>query len=195
MLCDKDCCRRFGIFVIILVIVLFVCFIIAIFVSHVQQKIVIVNANLSRFEITTSPTTSLFFNLSFTMSIHNSLWYDVHGAKYQDMEIACYYNTMEFDSIDLGNFGLDLMKTRIVNHSRSGNVTMNLTSNEVDAFKRSSETGYFDIEIWLQGNRIFYNDYDGEQPTYLSYPCKLRLQLITSQNSTTQGNFTPVKCY
>ncbi|KAJ4769188.1 hypothetical protein LUZ62_053445 [Rhynchospora pubera] len=195
MLCDRDCFRRFCLCNIILLIVLCVCYTIAVLASHVQQKIVIVNANLSRFELTTSPTTSLFFNLSFTMSIHNSLWFDIDAANYQDMEISCYYNTIEFDSIDLGNFGLDVMKTSIVNHSRSGNVTVNLTSNEVDAFKRSSETGYFDIEIWLQGNRMFEDYYGENKPMYLSYPCKLRLQLITSQNSTTQGNFTPVKCH
>ncbi|KAJ3686828.1 hypothetical protein LUZ61_015992 [Rhynchospora tenuis] len=192
MSCDEDCRRRFCAHVLFLFIVLCVCFIIAVLIARPTTKIAILNANLTRFELATSPTTSLFFNLSFTMSIGNNLWHD--DEDYQDMEIACYYNNNEFDSIDLGNFRLHVMKTRIVNHSSSGNATVNLTSNEVDAFKRSNETGYFDIEIWLQGKRIFEDDY-GYETKYLSYQCKLRLQLTTSQNSTTQGNFMPVKCH
>ncbi|KAJ3686827.1 hypothetical protein LUZ61_015991 [Rhynchospora tenuis] len=212
-MCDKACCRRHGACISIIVIVVCVCLLIPIFVPWPEpQKIAIVNANLIRFELATSPTTSLFFDLRFTMRIHNSIWYG--HAYYHDIEIASYYNTKKFDLVELGNFGLAEVKTRIVNHSISGNATVNLTSNEVDAFKRSNETGYFDIEIWLRGKRFSQDcDYGNQNMDYyygdqitnydcgdffwpdLSYQCKLRLQLITSQNSTTQGNFKPVKCH
>ncbi|KAJ4782530.1 hypothetical protein LUZ62_066787 [Rhynchospora pubera] len=209
---DKDNCRRFGPCLSIIVIVVCVCVCLPvgiIFLWTTPERVAIVNANLTRFELATTPTTSLFFNLSFTMRIDNSIWYG--HADYQDMEIACYYNTKKFDSVKLRNLGLDIMKTGIVNHSTSGNITVNMTSNEVDAFKRSNETGYFDIEIWLRGT-IFPLEYDfGNDTTHyyyyrgqiyddrdfaldLSYQCKLRLPLITSQNSTTPDNFNPVKC-
>ncbi|KAJ1704567.1 hypothetical protein LUZ63_004346 [Rhynchospora breviuscula] len=155
------------------------------------QKIAILNANLTRFELTATPTTSLLDNLSFTMSIHNSVWND--KADYHDMEIDCYYNSEQFDSRKLGDFRLKPRRTRLSNFSRSGNSTIDLASNGVDAFKRSNETGFFDLEIWLKGKRVFEAD-EGDRHVHLSYQCKLRLQLMTSQNSTTQGNFKPVMC-
>ncbi|KAJ3709276.1 hypothetical protein LUZ61_012981 [Rhynchospora tenuis] len=156
------------------------------------QKITILNANLTHFELTTSPTTSLLYNLSFTMSIHNSVWND--KADYHEMEVDCYYNTEQFDSRKLGDFMLKPRRTRLFNLTRSGNSTIDLASNGVDAFKRSNETGYFNLEIWLKGQRIFEAD-EGDRHVHLSYQCKLRLQLMTSQNSTTQSNFNPVKCH
>ncbi|KAJ1704568.1 hypothetical protein LUZ63_004347 [Rhynchospora breviuscula] len=156
------------------------------------QKVAILDANLTRFELAASPTTYLFYNLSFIMSIHNSVWND--KADYHDMEVDCYYNTEQFDSRKLGDFKLKPRRTHLFNLSRSGNSTIDLGSNEVNAFKRSNETAFFDLEIWLKGKRIFQAD-DGDRHVHLSYQCKLRLQLIISQNSTTQGNFKPVKCH
>ncbi|KAJ3709275.1 hypothetical protein LUZ61_012980 [Rhynchospora tenuis] len=156
------------------------------------QKIAILDANLTRFELAASPTTSLSYNLSFTMSIHNSVWDD--KADYHDMEVNCYYYSEQFDSRKLGDFMLKSRRTRLFNLSRSGNSSVDLGSNGVDAFKRSNETGFFDLEIWLKGKRIFEAD-EGDRHVHLYYQCKLRLQLMASQNSTTQGNFKPVKCH
>lgn len=170
-------------------------FILGLFIASLvipPQKIAITSANLTRFELTTNPTTSLSYNLTFTMSIHNSVWND--KADYHDMEVDCYYNTEQFDWIRLGDFRLKPRRTRLLNISRSGNSTMNLGSSGVDAFRRSNETGFFDLEIWLKGKRIFQSE-NGDYHKHLSYQCKLRLQLITSQNNSTQNSFQAVKCH
>ncbi|KAF3341869.1 hypothetical protein FCM35_KLT00507 [Carex littledalei] len=157
-----------------------------------QQKVTVINANLTRFELTANSVTSLSYNLTFTMNIHNSVWFN--KADYHDMEVDCYYNNEQFDSIKLVNFKLKPRRTRIFNFSRSGNSTVNLQSNGVDAFRRSNEMGFFDLEIWLKGKRTYANE-DGDYDAKFSYQCKLNLQLITSQNSSTQANFQPVKCH
>ncbi|KAF3341870.1 Glycine-rich RNA-binding protein RZ1A [Carex littledalei] len=151
-----------------------------------SQKVSIVNANLTRFELVGSSITSLSYNLTFTMSIHNSVWYD--KADYHDMEVDCYYNTEQFDTLKLGNFRLKQRRTRIFNFSRSGHSTINLGSNGVDAFRRSNEMGFFNLEIWLKGVRIYQAE-EGEHRKHLSYQCKLNLQLITSQDQSLEDAF------
>ncbi|KAJ1690395.1 hypothetical protein LUZ63_014550 [Rhynchospora breviuscula] len=165
-------------------------FIVYLVIPH--HKIVIFDANLTRFELAAGTTTFLSYSLRFTVSIHNNVWHD--KADYHDMEVDCNYNGEQFDSRELGDFMLKPRRTRLFNLSRSGNSTIDLASNEDNAFKRSNETGFFDLEIWLRGKRIFKTS-EGDHHVHLSYQCKLRLQLITSQNSTTQDSFKPVKCH
>lgn len=155
------------------------------------QNVSIINANLTHFELVGSSITSLSYNLTFTVSIHNSVWYD--KADYHEMEVDCYYNTEQFDTLKLANFMLKQRRTRIFNFSRSGNSTINLGSSDIDAFRRSNETGIFNLEIWLKGVRIYQTE-EGDRHEHLSYQCKMNLQLITSNNNSTQGNFQPVKC-
>jgi hypothetical protein len=180
---------------IFLLVLSFIIGVIIVAVVIPPQKITITSANLTRFDLTgtnNSTTTSLSYSLTFTMSIHNSVWND--KADYQDMEVDCRYNTEQFDWIRLGDFRLKPRRTRLLNLSRSGNSTIDLGSDGVDAFRRSNETGFFDLEIWLKGKRIFQSD-DGDYHKHLSYQCKLRLQLITPQNNSTQTIFQPVKCH
>ncbi|KAJ4818892.1 hypothetical protein LUZ62_031458 [Rhynchospora pubera] len=182
----KICCLCFCT-VILLILATSVGFLIVAIVTP-PEKVAILDANLTRFELTANQTT-LFYNLSFTMKIHK-----YKEADYHDMEVDCYYNTKKFDSRKLGDLKLKIRRTRLLNLSSNGNSTMDLGSNGVDAFKRSNETGFFDLEIQLKGKRISESD-DGTRYTYkLSYQCNLRLQLANSQNST-QGNFKPVKCH
>ncbi|KAJ4766168.1 hypothetical protein LUZ62_076543 [Rhynchospora pubera] len=151
-------------------------------------KFAIADANMTRFELDSSQT-SLFYNLNFTMKIHKYF-----KADYRDMEVDCYYNNKKFDSRKLGDLKLKVRRTRLLNLSSNGNSTIDLGSNGVDAFKRSNETGFFDLEIRLIGKRITYDD-DGDYVKKLSYQCRLRLELVKSHNSTTQRNFKPVKCH
>ncbi|KAJ4795055.1 hypothetical protein LUZ62_046301 [Rhynchospora pubera] len=156
---------------------------------HPHEKVAISDANLTHFELAASQTT-LFYNLSFTMKIHKYF-----HASYRDMEVDCYYNNKNFDSRKLGDLKLKAWRTRLLNLTSNGNSTIDLGSNGVSAFKRSNETGFFDLEIRLIGKRITYDENGDDDVKKLSYQCKLRLELVKSHNSTTQGNFKPVKCH
>jgi hypothetical protein len=63
------------------------------------QEVAVTAANLTRFELATSPASSLFYNLTFTMSIQNS---DSEGdAYYDNMQIDCYHNGEQFDLVEV----------------------------------------------------------------------------------------------
>jgi hypothetical protein len=170
-------------------IVFVVCLVVSAFVLP-AQKVTVTNANLMRFDLAANSISSLSYNITFTMSIHNVVWYITN---YHDLEVDCYYNTAKFDSLELlGDLRLMPTRTRRFNFSRSGTSVVSLGSSGIDDFRRSNESGYFDLLIRLKGIHT-YGDIDDH--THLSYQCKLNLQLITSQNSSIQGNFQPIKCH
>ncbi|KAF3341844.1 hypothetical protein FCM35_KLT00482 [Carex littledalei] len=155
-----------------------------------SPEVTIINANLTRFELTSTGTIPcLSYNLTITMSIRNSVWY--HTADYHDLEVGFYYNMEQFNSVKLEEFSIKPGGTLPFNISRSGNSTISINLSDTggmdDPFRRSNETRFFEMKIWLKGLI--------QSVCYLSYQCKLNLQLITSQNSSTQGSFKPVLCY
>nr|CAB3456216.1 unnamed protein product [Digitaria exilis] len=148
------------------------------FVRHVS--ISVTDASLTDFTLTTSPVTSLSYNLSLTLVIHNPNW--AMGLKNtKPLEASYKFDGQVFDRYELAGEGVKHPpgKTRVFHLGGGGGggaparpvVLGNAGEGE---YRRESRTGVFEVEVDVTGEVRYTLRYTRCK---IEASCPLKLQL------------------
>ncbi|CAL5089651.1 unnamed protein product [Urochloa decumbens] len=184
----KYCLACLGIVaVILLLLVLLAAFG---FVRHLS--ISVTSASLTRFDLnTTSPATSLSYNLTLTLVIHNPNWaMSVKNTK--PLEATYKFDDQVFDRFELAGKGdkHPAGKTRVYHIDPPGTARFVALGNagEVE-FRKENATGVFEVEVAVVGEVRYTARYT---KCKVEASCPLQLQLAPP--GTAAVVFQRVKC-
>ncbi|KAF8690589.1 hypothetical protein HU200_040956 [Digitaria exilis] len=132
------------------------------FIRHVEVavedaslvSISVTDASLTHFTLSTSPVTSLFYNLSLTLVIHNPNW--AMGLKNtKPLEASYKFDGQVFDRYELAGKGGKHPpgKTRVYHIDGGGGAARPVVlgnAGEVE-YRRENRTGVFEVEVDVTG--------------------------------------------
>ncbi|CAL4936940.1 unnamed protein product [Urochloa decumbens] len=183
---DCECCGCFGEyrrfvcgFCIGLAIIAAVAVIIVLVVGYghaAQPRFAVEDATLTRFALaTTSPSTTISYNLTLTLAVRNPNW--AMGAAFRNLDAAYLFDGQRFDRVAVAadDYVLPARKTavfRIASGADAASVV--LGSAGVRAYRKQSDKGVFDVEASLSG-QVKYQLHSSW--CRLEARCPLKLQL------------------
>ncbi|XP_062212941.1 NDR1/HIN1-like protein 10 [Phragmites australis] len=186
-MCDEsECCgcfgpyRRFACgFCVGLAIVVAITIIVVLIVGygHVSHlRVDVDDASLTRFTLTTAPTTSISYNLTLTLAVRNPNW--AMGATFRSLEADYLFDGQRFDRVKAlasPGYVVPAGKTAVF-HLDTGADGANtaLGSAGVKEYQRESREGVFDVEVGLSGEVRFQLHHTWCR---LEAKCPLKLQL------------------
>lgn len=176
--------------VIVVAVVLFAVLLAAYgFVRHIDVSVD--DASLTRFELATSPVTTLSYNLSLTMVIRNPNW--AMGLKNtKPLEAQYKFDDQMFDRFQLADKGSrhPAGKTRVYHLAPAGSTRGAMLGNAGEAeFRKENATGNFKVEVALVGEVRYTARYT---KCKIEASCPLELQLAPPGTSAVV--FRRVKC-
>ncbi|KAL6639621.1 hypothetical protein ACP70R_023351 [Stipagrostis hirtigluma subsp. patula] len=159
------------------------------FIRHI--KVTVDDASLTRFELSTSPTTALAYNLSLTLTIRNPNW--AMSLKNTKPLVASYkFDDQQFDRVQLSDKGAKhpAGKTRVYHLAvgSNGSYVSLGNSGEVE-FRKDNATGTFEVELAVAGEVRYTARYT---KCKIEASCPLKLQLAPP--GTAAVVFQKVKC-
>ncbi|RLN43229.1 protein YLS9-like [Panicum miliaceum] len=141
-----------------------------------QPRFDVEDASLARFALaTTSPGTTVSYNLTLTLAVRNPNW--AMGATFRSLEADYLFDGQRFDRVDVAAPGyvLPARKTAVFRIASGADaVSVMLGSAGVKAYRRQSDKGVFDVDAALSG-QVKYHLHS----TWcrLEARCPLKLQL------------------
>ncbi|CAN6165735.1 unnamed protein product [Urochloa humidicola] len=158
------------------------------FIRHLS--ISVDSASLTRFDLLTSPT-SLAYNLSLTLVIHNPNW-AMSLKNTKPLEATYKFDDQVFDRFELAGKGdkHPAGKTRVYHIDPPGTARFVALGNagEVE-FRKENATGMFEVEVAVAGEVRYTARYT---KCKIEASCPLKLQLAPP--GTTAVVFQRVKC-
>lgn len=180
--CWDECCYNWGEWKycllclgIVVAIVLIVVFVAAFgFVRHIDVSVD--DASLTRFELATSPVTSLSYNLSVTLVIRNPNW-AMSLKNTKPLEAQYKFDDQMFDRFQLADKGdkHPAGKTRVYHIAPPGTTSSVMLGNAGEAeFRKENATGTFQVEVAVAGEVRYTARYT---KCKIQASCPLKLQL------------------
>ena len=162
------------------------------FVRHLD--ISVDDASLTRFELSTSPVTSLSYNLSLTLVIRNPNW-AMALKNTKPLEAQYKFDDQAFDRFQLADKGgkHPAGKTRVYHLSPAGTTRAVMLGNAGEAeFRKENATGTFQVEVAVAGEVRYTARYT---KCKVEASCPLKLQLAPPPGTAAAAVvFQKVKC-